>query len=73
MVRFALQCTLHLLMAPRSSYSWRRRHQFAQLDGHMKAWRTRQIETFWLQAVLDDRAETALASPHLWRPAPADG
>ncbi len=37
-----------------------------QFDGHVQAWKAAKIEEFWLQAVSDDRAETALPPPELW-------
>jgi hypothetical protein len=39
-----------------------------RFDSHVQAWRVREIEKFWLQAVLDDRVEAAVPPQNLWTP-----
>jgi hypothetical protein len=38
----------------------------SRFDSHVQAWRAREIEKFWLQAILDDRVETAVPPQNLW-------
>jgi hypothetical protein len=37
-----------------------------RLDAHVHAWRPARLEEFWMQAILDDRADTALPPKDWW-------
>lgn len=37
----------------------------ARFDDHVQAWRNRETEKFWLQTVMEDRAESAQLPAHL--------